>query len=288
MDQVETYRKVDTDKAWNQVHQRLYNDGLLEDRLYEKKLTANHRLRRWTAYAAALLLIIAAGGLGYFVSDLRAPALVTLGTGADDNVLIRTFADGSIVYLAGNSVLHYPEQFTGRPEKISFAGEAFFDIYHSAGKPFVIETKTAVLEVLGTSFNLRSSGEDLELIVEEGLVRITLSDHPEKSLIAGEWERVRLTGNSIDKSPVTDRSYLAWRMERMQFRDEKLENIAAVISRNYNLDIIFSNEQLKSNRLTVTFHNNDIKTIAEVIALSFNLEYEILPDSTIIFREKDN
>jgi hypothetical protein len=34
------------------------------------------------------------------------------------------------------------------------------------------------------------------------------------------------------------------------------------------------------------FHNNDINTIAAVIAFSLDLEYEIFPDSGIFFREK--
>jgi transmembrane sensor len=127
---------------------------------------------------------------------------------------------------------------------------------------------------------------DFELIVEEGYVKVTLRDLPGHSEIVGQWEMLTGTANRMEKYPVIDRTYLSWRMNRMQFRDEKLDNIAAVISKNYDVNIYFENDAIGDRRLNVTFHDNDINIIAEVIAFGLGLDYEIMPDSGIMFSIK--
>jgi transmembrane sensor len=286
MDRLETYQKVDTERAWKQVRQRLSDEGLIPAGSGHARNMAKPSLSRRIAYAASVMLIIAAAGAGYLLFDPWPRELLTLQTGPENNSLVQTLNDGSIVYLAGNSVLEYPKTFRGGQRRVSLSGEAFFDIRPKDDEPFVIETRMAIIEVMGTAFNLKSADDDFELIVEEGLVKVTLREYPEQSEFVGEWEMLTGLANRIEKSHVIDRTYLSWRINRMQFRDESLDNIASVISRNYNVKIDFDNPRIGENRLTVTFHNNEIKTIAEVIAFSFDLEYDILHSSSIIFREK--
>jgi ferric-dicitrate binding protein FerR (iron transport regulator) len=286
MDHSKTNQKVDTEKAWQQVRHRLQTEGLLPREARQTGLFLMQGRFRRIQYAATLLFLLALGAMGYYLSGLNAPGVLTLQTGAGDNTFIRTFDDGTVVYLAGNTTLTYPEEFRGNQRKISFSGEAYFEIQPDSEMPFLIETENAVIKVLGTAFNLKSSPGNFEVIVEEGLVMVTLRENPKESGIAGKGEMLTGRDKSIEKSRFTDPAYLSWRMNRMQFRDEKLGNIAAVISRNFNIKIEFDNPGLTEHRLTATFHNSELNTIAEVIAFSFDLGYEILPGSNIIFREK--
>jgi transmembrane sensor len=70
---------------------------------------------------------------------------MTLRTGTDDNTFVQTLKDGSVVYIAGNSVLSYPEEFRGRERKVFFSGEAFFDIQNQTAQPFVVTTDRVVI-----------------------------------------------------------------------------------------------------------------------------------------------
>jgi ferric-dicitrate binding protein FerR (iron transport regulator) len=286
MDHSKTYQKVDTEKAWQQVRHRLQNNGLLPREARQTGLFLKQGRFRRIEYAATLIFLLALGAMGYYFSGLGTQGILTLQTGMSENTFIRTFNDGTVVYLAGNTTLTYPEEFKGNQRKISFSGEAFFEIQPDNEKPFLIETDNAIIKVLGTAFNLKTSPDNFELIVEEGLVMVTLKENPEESGIAGKGEMLTGREKSIEKSLFTDPVYLFWRMKRMQFRDEKLGNIASVISRNYNIKIEFDNAGLSEHRLTATFHDSEINTIAEVIAFSFDLGYEILPGSYIMFREK--
>ncbi len=284
MNNLKEYKKVDTDQAWEKVLYRLEKDGLIQE---QTKSVLVSPVTRRLAYAATLLVIIAVGSLSYFLfSDLRSPKHLTLRTGTDNSTFVKTFEDGSVAYVADNSLLNYPEFFSGGQRKVFLSGEAFFDIIPDRDHPFLIETNHALIEVVGTAFNLKSCDDNFELIVEEGNVSVTLREMPGNSEIVGEWEMLTGNINRMKKSQVIDRTYLSWRMNRMQFRDEKLENIASVMGRNFNVNIYFEDDAIRNRRLTVTYHNNTIGTIAEVIAFSLGLDYEILPDSGIIFSDK--
>ena len=88
----------------------------------------------------------------------RKPALemVQLNTGNEANTLIKTLADGSVIYIAQNSLFSFPEEFESGSRNVELKGEAFFDITPNPDKPFIIETDEALIEVLGTAFNVKT------------------------------------------------------------------------------------------------------------------------------------
>ena len=92
--------------------------------------------------------------------------------------------DGSIVYLADNSQLSYPEHFQREKREVSLLGNALFDVSGNKERPFLIETEQARIEVLGTSFNIKSSDKSaFELAVRRGLVKVTLKKNGEQTLV---------------------------------------------------------------------------------------------------------
>ncbi len=285
MDPVKSYKEVDTDKAWAKVRYRLEEDGLLPEQGAVVRVSL---IPRRLAVAATILVLFAIGSLSYFIiPGIWSPKMLTLQTGSDNSTYVQTLNDGSIVYLGDNSVLKYPAIFKGAQRKISLSGEAFFDIAPDSASPFIIETENAIVEVLGTAFNIRSGENDFEVIVEEGSVRVSLRSLPDLSAEVGRWEMIYGSDSSLEKLPVVDRTYLSWRMNRMQFRDERLGNIISVISKNYDVNIGFYDDAIADRRLNVTFDDNNIGTIIEVIALGLGLDYEILPDSRIMFGDRN-
>lgn len=285
MDHVKSYKEIDTDKAWTKVRDRLEEEGLLPE---QGEVVRVSLFPRRVAVAATILVLFAIGSLSYFfIPGILSPQMLTLETGSDNSTYVQTLSDGSIVYLGDNSVLNYPAIFKGDQRKITLSGEAFFDIEPDNASPFIIETDNAIVEVIGTAFNLRSSDEDFEIIVEEGNVRVSLRSLPDLSAEVGRWEMITGSNSSLEKLPVVDRTYLSWRMNRMQFRDERLGNIISVISKNYDVNIGLYDDALADRRLNVTFDDNNISTIIEVIAIGLGLDYEILPDSRIMFSDRN-
>jgi ferric-dicitrate binding protein FerR (iron transport regulator) len=165
------------------------------------------------------------------------------------------------------------------------SGEAFFDVSHDKTSPFTIKTRNAIIEVLGTSFNVNSK-ENLEVFVETGEVRVSLTDRQNTSINLIKGEMLVLNEDIPDKFQVHPDFRMDWRKNKMQFKDELLSNIISVINQNYQSNLVLGEPDLNQRRLTVTFHNNSIPLITELISASLNLDIEVFPDSTIVFKHK--
>ena len=56
-------------------------------------------------------------------------------------MLVTTLEDGSVVYLAQESTLKYPEHFATDKREVNLQGEAFFDVAKKHEQTFLIETE---------------------------------------------------------------------------------------------------------------------------------------------------
>jgi hypothetical protein len=164
------------------------------------------------------------------------------------------------------------------------AGEAFFDVAPDAQKPFTIEAGNATIEVLGTSFNVKSANtESLELFVETGRVKVWFTNSREESVMVTEGQLLKLENGEAE---VVYPSYYntQWRRNLLQFKDENLGNILYVLGKTYGFSFETENENLKNRIMTLTIHDPSLETISELIALSLSLDYEITGDSRVVFR----
>ncbi len=270
---------VDANKAWDKLHARLNNDSLIP---------ANQRsivfsMPIWLKYAASIMLVLVLGFVAtLYLTKNPAENLVNLQTGNEVNTLVQTLSDGSVVYVASNSTFSYPQQFGNDQRKVMLKGEAFFDIAQNPNKPFIIETEKVIIEVLGTAFNVKTDDVNrFELTVERGKVRVTMKDNMAQSDIVLPGEKVTSNNNHLEKVNIGSYKF-AWQQQRIMFKDETLGNIISVINKNYNSNIIIQSEELKNKRLTVTFYNNSLAKVTELICTYLNLKSEITPDSSII------
>ena len=102
------------------------------------------------------LILLGVGAVVYLnLNREPAIAMVKLNTVNETNTLITTLEDGSVIYLAQNSLFSYPQDFESASRNVELKGEAFFDIAPNPDKPFIIETGEALIQVLGTAFNER-------------------------------------------------------------------------------------------------------------------------------------
>ncbi|NVO08737.1 MAG: FecR domain-containing protein [Bacteroidales bacterium] len=273
--------KIDTNKGW----QTLYNRLSVEDLIPENRIVEHRIIPTWTKWAASITVLIIIAGLSFYSITRNNNNLISLQTGSDSNTLIQTLTDGSVVYLANNTTFSYPSEFDAKERKVNLKGEAFFDITPNPKKPFKIETEKVIVEVLGTAFNVKTENSNqFELLVERGKVRVTLKSDPSQTQIVLPGEKISTSNNHLIKMVYNNTAYFSWKTQRMQFKDESLCNIINIINKNYKTNIQLQNQILGERKLTVTFYNNSLKTITELICLSLNLEAKEGSDSTIIIK----
>lgn len=161
-------------------------------------------------------------------------------------------ADGSVVWLNSRTELRYPVQFVGDQRVVYLEGEAYFEVMQDAGKPFVVKTKAGVdVKVLGTKFNISSYSEDADVTTTlvQGSVEVMMPGEkvrivPDEQLVFNKNEKT-YSSRRVDASA----SY-AWKEGMFVFEDQTLEKIMDCLKRWYDMDVFFTNKDLKNYRFS--------------------------------------
>jgi len=265
--------KIKTDQAWNRLYNRLDNDRLLMKVEGDRPARKHSQWMRYGAVAAILIGIV--WGTLYWVTDSDKEPVQSFLTQENQGVstLAATLEDGSVVLLAKETSLLYPEHFIAEKREVSLQGNAFFDIAKKQGQPFWIDTEQAKIEVLGTAFSVQSDeNAPFRLSVQRGIVRVTLKKGNQECYVkAGEAvviQSQRLVVLDADKENEWGNFF-----KHIRFKDEPLANILKVMNLNSDsLQIQVASPALEERRLTVEFSDESSEVVATLLASALGLQ----------------
>lgn len=169
--------------------------------------------------------------------------------------------DGSVVWLNSGSTIIYPSEFKSDMRQIFFDGEGYFDVYTDADRPMNIHVKGNLVQVHGTTFNLKAYKNEniLELSLMDGSVSFSTagSDDQKHYLSPGEsltydMEQDKFTHSCFSKDNVT-----VWKEGGLYFRNKTLDEIVRQLERTYDIRIVILNEELRQIRYHMAFVNNE-------------------------------
>ena len=273
---------IDTDKAWNVLYARLENECLLTGKT---KHTPYHKRKIFLQWAtvAAVVCIGFVFSVFYF-SHKQDNSLLSLQNMENSGTLVTTLEDGSTVYLANNASISYPAAFAGNQRKVELNGNALFCVAKDKNRPFVVETNGITIEVVGTIFAVQSSLDNsFELSVKEGKVNVHPKNNP-TAIPVKAGETVQLSSRGISKSGITNYRIFDRFTDKMCFKDEKLNNIISAINKIYGYPAVISDESLNNRTLTVTFEDDSVENMMELICMALNLE-QVNKQDTIFIRQ---
>ena len=241
--------KIKTEQAWNRLYDRLDKDHLLVE---------DHRMPKipmWVRYGTVAAMVV-----GLVFSTLYW-ALVT------------TLEDGSVVFLAKETSIRYPEHFVSDKREVSLQGDAFFDVAKKQKQPFWIDTKEVKIEVLGTAFSVKSVKDTpFRLSVQRGTVRVTLKKGNKECYVKA-GETVVLQSQQLLLSSTENAGELNRYLKHVCFKDESLGHILKVMNMNAgSSQIRVASPALEKRKLTVEFSNESPETVATLIAYALNLK----------------
>ena len=265
-----TYR-IDTDKAWNILHERLENDHLLtiNEPGYSQAKKRKVLFQRTIVAAAISIGIIIAGS---FLLQKKDNTRIVMQNMENSGALVTTLEDGSTVYLASNASISYPAAFAKNSRKVELTGNALFYVAKDEKRPFVIEASGITIEVVGTIFAIHSSSGNLfELSVKQGKVNIHSKDD-QIGIPVEAGEMVQLTGNGLSKSGISNSMVFSSYTDIMYFKDEKLNRIIQAINTIHGYPVIITDESINDRTLTFTFKNDSVENLTELICTALNLK----------------
>ncbi|HMR18343.1 MAG TPA: FecR domain-containing protein [Sphingobacterium sp.] len=150
--------------------------------------------------------------------------------------------DGTHVWLNSESKLSFVNNFDNLPERqVVLEGEAYFEVSHNATQPFVVSVNGQHVKVLGTEFNVNAYAENkyIKTSLVEGSVLFNESRLKPGESALFQNNKVHIRSENMD-------DIVAWKNGYFVFFEESLEEAMKKISRWYDLDVSFVNEQAKT------------------------------------------
>jgi ferric-dicitrate binding protein FerR (iron transport regulator) len=201
-----------------------------------------------------------------------------------------TLADGTHVWLNSETKLKYPTSFkNGESRQVELIyGEAYFDVSSSKnhnGATFKVISNLQEVEVFGTEFNIKAYKDEESVYTTLAEGKVVVSNFAFKdNLKVGQQSIISKSTGEIAIKTVNIYNETAWRLGAFSFKNKTLKEIMKVLSRWYDVDIVFENKKLE----TIKFNGLLSKkmTLEEIlipIKRSSNLNYTV-NDSKIILK----
>lgn len=254
----------------------------------KNRILQNKSSRSYTWKMVAVLLVLVLSSIAYLTFQSPDQPTTDSYTTSENEQRIITFSDGSVVRLNRDSMLEVTKNSFDESRMIRLEGEAFFDVSHNPERTFVIHAGDGVVEVLGTSFNVKESGEVM-VAVQEGLVSFRHVGHAERSsaqLGPGQLGLLPDDGSVIvEQTPVEN--YMSWMNGYLRFNNMSFENVLRQLGRIYGIEFELEDSSLEQLRLTIYTERLQIEEILETIAEALDMEFE-KQDNTIKWKQNRN
>jgi ferric-dicitrate binding protein FerR (iron transport regulator) len=183
--------------------------------------------------------------------------------------------DGTRVWLNASSSIYFPTQFRGKERKVTVTGEAYFEVAKNVNMPFKVTVNDAVVEVLGTHFNIMAYNDEgsMNTTLLEGSVKISKGTL-HRILVPGQQSRINKVGGIKVVEADIDQ-VMAWKNGWFQFNEDNIENVMRQISRWYDVEVVYEGKIPTGHFSGMVSMKNDISqvlTIMQAGGVQFKIE----------------
>lgn len=184
--------------------------------------------------------------------------------------------DGTLVTVNRDSRLRYRSRFGDEQRKVLLSGEAWFDVAGDTARPFIIDAGEALIEVLGTRFNVNAYRDrpTVEITVESGIVAMTARQDQQEQIIlrAGNTGTYHREDQQLELIQGIDPNAVSWKTRALFFEDTPLGRVAEIVGKVYNTEVVLVNPVLSSCTITVTFRDQSLDAVLRVLEMTLDLQ----------------
>jgi transmembrane sensor len=242
--------------------------------------------RKLALSAAATFLFAVGGGLYLALAPNGERYATPVGGLASVPML-----DGSKVTLNTDSQIRIALTDTERRVELGH-GEAFFEVSKDPKRPFVVRAGDKRVIAVGTKFSVRREGDDIEIVVTEGKVRVEDGAAGQDSRVGGSAD-VFLTPGSIaradDAGVLVQRrtlpeaeEHLSWRTGWLMFRDLGLADAIAEFNRYSARKIVIQDPAIASLKIEGNFRATNVEAFVRLLESGFPVRAEVRADQILL------
>ncbi|HEY4123474.1 MAG TPA: FecR domain-containing protein [Rhizomicrobium sp.] len=248
-------------------------------------------LRGYAALAGkatiAVVLCAALTAGGFYFSQPKYRSFQTPVGGRE----IVTLGDGSKIELNTNTVVRTDVSADHRAALLE-KGEAYFQIAHDVGHPFVVTAQGHRITVLGTKFSVRADARETKVTLFEGRVWFTAKDSGAASqsamLLPGDSVIATADKMSVIKNTSRELSRdLGWRRGVLVFGNTSLTEAAAEFNRYNTQQIVIADRETGALRVGGTFPATSAEDFTHLVRSVLGLRVQKRGQQTIISRQEN-
>ncbi|WP_419701434.1 FecR family protein [Mucilaginibacter sp. NFX135] len=198
----------------------------------------------WRNLAAAAAVVVAIGIAVLY----RAPILnlvdpvkqlkMTTNPGEYKQIFL---ADGTHIWLSPATTLSYPEKFRGKLRDVSIDGEAYFEVKHDTGHPFVIQSGAVKTVVLGTSFDIQAyaHAKSIDVTVVSGKVGVSAKASANTAMVTANQRTIyqKATARLVKENYPNAAKFLDRRKGIFDFSGASLAEVVRDLEIQYGIPI---------------------------------------------------
>lgn len=203
--------------------------------------------------------------------------------------------DGSRIWLNAASAITYPGTFGDGKREVTLRGEAYFEVAKDAARPFIVNTETQRVTVLGTSFNINAySNENLsKTTLLTGSVRVNpradgVVLQNEQVLKPNQQSIVGANGRTITVAAVDPNTAVAWKNGLFDFHGLNIDEAMKQIERWYNVRVIYKGPKPTAYLGGKMSRGVRLSTFLEFLENDFNIKSEFQANRTLVLYIPEN
>jgi transmembrane sensor len=243
--------------------------------------------QRWRFFAVAATLLIAVGA-GVYVARTPHGDRYATPVGGFASV---PMADGSKVTLNTDSQIRIALSDTERRVELT-KGEAFFEVSKDPARPFIVRAGTKRVIAVGTQFSVRREGDDIEVVVTEGKVRVEdggagqsyrANGSADVFLTPGSVARAGEAGVLVQRKTLPEaEEQLSWRTGVLMFRDESLQEAIVEFNRYNVRKIVIQDPQIAALKIEGNFRATNVEAFVRLLENGFPVRAQAELDQIVL------
>ncbi|MEJ7693860.1 FecR family protein [Daejeonella sp.] len=288
------------EESWERFSSKIKNNSQpnLAPKSYYAKSYKVKKLVFALLTAAALLVVVFNVFRSDNFSSTKKLNIVSTEHGSKSKVQM---PDGSLIWLNSGSTITYDDHYGIKNRNVSLVGEAYFDIKHDPGHPFIIQTKSMRLKVLGTAFNVRAYKESMssEATLIRGSLEVSFPSRPSEMIILKPKEKISIVHRVPEKqsteplrsgktreaasiislskigelTPLDDIEEISWVENKLIFREKNFRELSIDLERWYNIKIDIKDTIMLEKKFTGTFKNETFIEAINALKETYQFDY---------------
>ena len=184
--------------------------------------------------------------------------------------------DQTRVVLAPGASVKYAGRFSNRT--VFLTGEGYFEVV--PGSKFIVRTTAGKISVLGTRFNVKVSGNDLEVNCFSGNLKVNA--HQEEKLL-GKGQGVSVSSSGSKQLDLGGIEFPPVALFRISGQNIALNTLFADVESFFGVTIRYQSASIR--HYTGIFETGSLENALILICEPLGLEYTISDNNTVIIEE---